>query len=119
MARQDYLVDIFAAGPNLYHLTAGRSLAARYLGSGSWTSSPAWLQTPDEPFAVIEPQIADLLSRISTVICVMLDWNDTRREFVHRLLGQGVAVKVIILRDGPCTLDPKADAEHRSKSRWR
>ena len=27
MARQDYLVDIFAAGPNLYHLTAGRSLA--------------------------------------------------------------------------------------------
>ena len=23
MARQDYLVDLFAAGPNLYHLTAG------------------------------------------------------------------------------------------------
>ena len=27
MARQEYLVDLFAAGPNLYHLTAGRSLA--------------------------------------------------------------------------------------------
>ncbi len=27
MARQEYLVDIFAAGPDLYHLMAGRSLA--------------------------------------------------------------------------------------------
>jgi uncharacterized protein (DUF58 family) len=107
MARQDYLVDLFAAGPNLYHLTAGRSLA--YLDQ-ILDILACVDANPDEPFAVIEPQIADLLSRISTVICVMLDWNDTRREFVHRLLAQGVAVKVIILRDGPCTLDPKADA---------
>ena len=29
LARQDYIVDLFAAGPNLYHLMAGRSLAYR------------------------------------------------------------------------------------------
>ena len=108
MARQDYLVDIFAAGPNLYHLTAGRSLA--YLDQ-ILDILACVDENPQEPFEVIEPQIAELLSRISTVICVLLDWNDARREFVHRLYAQGVAVKVIILRDSPCTLDPAADMD--------
>ena len=107
MARQDYLVDLFAAGPNLYHLTAGRSLA--YLDQILDILACVGAN-PDEPFEVIEPQIAELLSRISTVICVMLDWNEARQAFVHRLLAQGVAVKVIILRDLPCTVDPSNDA---------
>ncbi len=108
MARQDYLVDIFAAGPNLYHLIAGRSLA--YLDQ-ILDILACVDENPQEPFAVIEPQIAELLERISTVICVMLDWDEPRREFVHRLTIQGTAVKVIILRDGPCTLDPAGDAD--------
>jgi uncharacterized protein (DUF58 family) len=108
MARQDYLVDLFAAGPNLYHLTAGRSLA--YLDQ-ILDILACVDENPAEPFDVIEPQIAELLSRISTVICVFLDWNDARRAFVHRICSQGVAVKVIILRDGPCSLDPAIDAE--------
>jgi len=108
MARQDYLVDIFAAGPNLYHLTAGRSLA--YLDQ-ILDILACVDENPQEPFDVIEPQIGELLSRISTVICVLLDWNDARREFVHRLYVQGVAVKVIILRDSPCTVDPGSDMD--------
>lgn len=107
MARQDYLVDLFAAGPNLYHLTAGRSLA--YLDQ-ILEILACVDATEAEPFEEIEPQIADLMSRISTVVCVMLDWNEARRDFVHRLRVQGVAVKVIVLRDGPCTIDPADDA---------
>ncbi|HEX8522197.1 MAG TPA: DUF58 domain-containing protein [Tepidisphaeraceae bacterium] len=103
MARQDYLVDIFAAGPNLYHLTAGRSLAYldQILDILAVVDS-----TEQEPFATIEPQIGEILSRISTVICVFLDYNATRQAFIERMLQQGVAVKVIIVRDGKCTLDP-------------
>jgi uncharacterized protein (DUF58 family) len=107
MARQDYLVDLFAAGPNLYHLTAGRSLA--YLDQ--ILDILACVEAnPNEPFEIIEPQMAELLSRISTVICVFLDWNETRRSFVQRMQAQGAAVKVIIMRDGSCTLDPMDDA---------
>jgi uncharacterized protein (DUF58 family) len=103
MARQDYLVDLFAAGPNLYHLTAGRSLA--YLDQ--ILEILACVEAnPDEPFDVIEPQLAELLSRISTVICVFLDWNDARRAFVRRIHSQGVAVKVIVVRDQACSLNP-------------
>jgi uncharacterized protein (DUF58 family) len=107
MARQDYLVDLFAAGPNLYHLTAGRSLA--YLDQ-ILDILACVDENPDEPFDTIEPQIAELLARISTVICVMLDWDEPRRAFAHRLQEQGAAVKVIVLRDAPCTLDPAVDA---------
>lgn len=108
MARQEYLVDIFAAGPDLYHLTAGRSLA--YLDQildilACVEASPA------EPFAVLEPEIGEHLARITTVICVFLDWNESRRAFAHRLREQGTALKVIIVRDGPCTLDPAAEAD--------
>ena len=109
MARQDYLVDLFAAGPDLYHLTAGRSLA--YLDQILDILACVG-ESADEPFAVIEPQVAELLSRISTVICIFLDWDEPRRAFAHRLHAQGVAVKVIILCDGPCTLDPADDAPH-------
>jgi hypothetical protein len=108
MARQDYLVDLFAAGPNLYHLTAGRSLA--YLDQ-ILDILACVEESPREPFGLIEPQIAELLARISTVICVFLDWDDARREFVHRMQVQGAAVKVIVLRDGPCTIDPASESD--------
>jgi hypothetical protein len=108
MARQDYLVDLFAAGPNLYHLTAGRSLA--YLDQ--ILDILACVESSEtEPFDVIEPELLENLSRITTVICVMLDWDETRRAFVHRLARQGVAIKAIVVRDRRCTIDPAADAD--------
>ena len=107
MARQDYLVDLFAAGPNLYHLTAGRSLA--YLDQ-ILDILACVDRSPDEPFDVIEPELLEYLSRITTIVCVFLDWNETRRAFVQRLRQQGTGLKVIIVRDGPCTLAPAADA---------
>jgi uncharacterized protein (DUF58 family) len=106
MARQEYLVDLFAAGPSLYHLTTGRSLA--YLDQildilACVESSPV------EPFDTIEPELMSNLARISTVICVFLDWDDLRAAFVRKIAEQGAAVKVIIVRDGKCSRDPFAD----------
>lgn len=115
MARQDYLIDLFAAGPNLYHLTAGRSLA--YLDQ--ILDILACVESnPNEPFDVIEPQIGELLSRISTVICVFLDWNDARHAFVERMRMHGAAVKVIILRDTSCTLPAPPDAQMIDSERF-
>jgi uncharacterized protein (DUF58 family) len=107
MARQDYLVDLFAAGPNLYHLTAGRSLA--YLDQILDILAHV-NHSPTPPIDLIEPQIAELLGRLSTVICVFLDWTESRRDFALRLRSEGVAVKAIVCRDGACTLAPTEDA---------
>lgn len=108
MARQEYIVDIFAAGPDLYHLMAGRSLA--YLDQildilASVEASEA------EPFSTLEPEILDNLEQINAIVCVFLDWDSPRRAFCENLARSGVGLKVIIARDGACTDDPLAEAE--------
>ena len=106
LARQDYLVDIFAAGPNVYHLAAGRSLA--YLDQILDILACVG-ENENEPFAVVEPQLMENLAQITTVICVLLDWNEPRRDFVRKIVSSGSAAKVIIVRDSPCTIDPSID----------
>ena len=108
MARQDYIVDLFAAGPNLYHLTAGRSLA--YLDQ-ILDILAAVDENPVEPFAAIEPQLMSNLAQITTVICVFLDWTDSRREFVRNIAAMGCGVRVILVRDKDCSVDPGLDAD--------
>ena len=108
ISRQDYLIDLMAAGPNLYHLTAGRSLA--YLDQ-ILDILACVDASPEEPFAVLEPEILENLAQITTVVCIFLDWTESRRAFALRLVSQGAAVKGIIVRDGPCSLDPGPDAD--------
>lgn len=99
MARQEYVVDLFAAGAQIYHLTAaGRS--------------PAYLdevldilacveESAEEPFRALQPAIVEHLGQVNTVFCVFLDWNDDRRAFA-RMLGQsGAGVKALVVRDAP------------------
>jgi uncharacterized protein (DUF58 family) len=108
IAREEHIVDLFAAGPNLYHLTAGRSLA--YLDQ--ILDILACVEAnPHEPFEILEPEIAENLAKITTVIGIFLDWDETRRKFMHRLQSQGVGAKAIIVRDARCTLDPAAEGE--------
>lgn len=106
MARQEYLVDLFAAGPHLYHLTAGRSLS--YVDE--ILEILACVEASErEPFAALEPEIDESLAQITTIVCLFLDWNEARRAFVQRIRRDGAALKVIIARDTPPTLDPGAD----------
>jgi uncharacterized protein (DUF58 family) len=102
MAREDYLVDLFAAGPQIYHLTSGRSLA--YLEQ--ILDILACVETSSSaPFENLEPEIENLLAQITTIICVFLDWTPERRAFVERLALEGAAIKVLIARDAPPTLE--------------
>jgi len=84
MARSEYLVDLFAAGPDLHRLTTGHGTA--FL---------------DDILDLLE-----FLSQITLVVCVLLDWDTVREGFVERLRAQGAGVKVVIVRDRPCTLTP-------------
>jgi uncharacterized protein (DUF58 family) len=108
LARQEYVVDLFAAGPNLYHLMAGRSLA--YLDQILDILACVG-ESPEEPFALIEPELCENLSRISSVVCVLLDWNESRRAFVQNLRSQGVGVKVLIVNGGKTALDPDGEQD--------
>lgn len=108
LARQEYLVELFAAGASLYHLTAGRSLA--YLDQ-ILDILACVEESPEAAFERIEPELSENLAQISAVVLLFLDWDEGRRQFVHKLRRHGVAVKVIIACDGRPTLDPGDDAE--------
>jgi uncharacterized protein (DUF58 family) len=101
LAKGEYIIDIFAAGPELYVFRAGRHIA-------QFENVLEILACVDacrtNPFDVVTPAVGEELTSVSTVICVFLDWDATRRELVRTALESGCQVKVLIVRDGETTL---------------
>lgn len=92
LARQDFIVDLFAAGPTVYHLMAGRNLAYRdqILDILACVES-----STEEPLSRIAPRLHAERDRLTTIICIVLDWDETRRRFVDEFRQCGVGVKVL------------------------
>ncbi|NIA13872.1 MAG: DUF58 domain-containing protein [Nitrospiraceae bacterium] len=101
LARGEYIIDLFAAGPELYVFRAGRHTAL-------FENVLEILACVDvcrkSPFETITPALAEELGNISTVICVLLDWDADHERLVRAAAEQGCSVKVLIVRDGPTTL---------------
>ncbi|MCA8921657.1 MAG: DUF58 domain-containing protein [Planctomycetes bacterium] len=103
LSRLEYVVDLFAAGPELYRLQAGRSLG--YLED--ILDVLACLQAVEQsPFGVLGPRLLDEVRELSTCVLVLLDWDAERVAFAQTLLDLGVELKVVVVREGPPTLDP-------------
>lgn len=98
LSRGEYLIDLFAAGPELHVFRAGRHTAhfenvlEILAGVG---------HTVDNPFARLAPALVDELNNISTVVCVLLDWDRTREHLVRAAAEAGCRVKILVVRDGP------------------
>lgn len=103
LSRQEYVVDVFAAGPDLYHFQAGRSLA--YLDN--ILDVLACLEPcRRRPFAAIGPSLVELLESISTAVLVYLDWDDDRHQLARRIRDRNVAVLASVVRSAPTTGSP-------------
>jgi uncharacterized protein (DUF58 family) len=101
MSRSEEVVDIFAAGPDLYEVSAGRSLG--YLDNV--LDVLACLEPCHEPpFEVLAPRLNERLGRLTTVIAVVLDWDERREAFLRRIRSMGVAVRTFVVHDGPTRL---------------
>jgi uncharacterized protein (DUF58 family) len=100
LSRGEYIIDIFAAGPELYVFRAGRHTA-------HFENVLEILACVDEcrrnPFEVVTPALADELGNISTVICVFLDWDESREELLQIALDSGCSAKVLVVRDSATT----------------
>lgn len=107
-SRSEYVVDILAAGPDIYQVSAGRSLA--YLEN--ILDVLACLDPcADPPFETIGPALFERLSQVSTVVAILQDWDPARREFLQRVRAAGSAVRAIIVHDGPTTEDWRSAGE--------
>lgn len=97
----DYAVDVFAAGPEMYIFRT----------PGGPTRLDAVLEIlagvdpcQRNPFEQLSPALAQNLESISTVVCIFLDWDSSRSELVQRILSAGCAIRVIVVRSEPTTL---------------
>jgi uncharacterized protein (DUF58 family) len=101
-SRSEYIVDILAAGPDVYEVSAGRSLA--YLDN--ILDVLACLEPCYEPpFRTIGPHLFERLSQLTTVVAVLQDWDPEREAFLRRVSASGVAVRGLIVHDGPTTAE--------------
>lgn len=110
LSRGEYLLDIFAAGPELYSLRTGR-------GASHFDTVLEILACIEScktnPFDIITPVLSDELGKISTVIFVFLDWDATRREMLRTAVECGCTGRVFIVNEGETTvpLEPYESVE--------
>lgn len=96
LSREEYVIDIFAAGPKLYYLQAGRSLA--YLQN--IMDILACLEpTPedDESFQVMETALLEELEGISSTILLFTDWDERRSRMMEELQHAGTATRGFLI----------------------
>lgn len=62
--------------------------------------------TPNHPFGRLQTAVLARASELSACVCVLLAWDDPRRELVSRLRHLGVPLLVLVLVDGDVELDP-------------
>ncbi len=117
LLRGDFVVDIFAAGPEVYHLKTGRSLA-------QFENILDILACIDpcqgECFGALKPEILSEIASIGSAVVILLKWDATREALVKQLVESGTVVKTIIIyekelpKDSPpgavniCTADVMA-----------
>lgn len=98
LAATEHLIDLFAAGSQLYVFRAGRNLAHFDDVLDILAAVDA---CPTNPFVALSPAIADELSSITTSILILLDWDDTREVLARTILEAGCQLKLVIVRDSP------------------
>lgn len=100
LSTSEHVIDIFAAGPELYVFRAGRNVAhfdnvLEILASVDWS--------PRNPFESIGPAISDELTSITTTVLVLLDWDESREKLTREAVEAGCEIKLILVRDTPPT----------------
>jgi uncharacterized protein (DUF58 family) len=95
LARQEYIIDIFAAGSQVFHFQAGRALAH----FEHILEILACLEPEDRlDMTALEAALLPEARKLSAVILVMMDWDDARAELIRKLKAHGVAVRVLSVR---------------------
>lgn len=93
---QDSLLDLMFIGPEAYCFTAGRSLAhteqmLEILASVEVCS--------DKDFDRLAPVVIERSSLLSGCICILLAWDEQRRNFVKTLQSMALPVLVFVVSE--------------------
>lgn len=91
---QESLLDLLFVGAETYCFTAGRGLAH----ADQMLEILASVQTcAEQPFRTLETAVVNHASLVSGGICVLLAWDDERRELVRKLRMLDVPILVLVI----------------------
>jgi uncharacterized protein (DUF58 family) len=94
LAHGDYIVDIFAAGPEVYHFKGGRSLAQL----DQILDILACLEpNRKEPLSKLQTAVVEEMASIGSAVLILLKWDEPRRRLVEQLHQYGIALKVVMI----------------------
>jgi uncharacterized protein (DUF58 family) len=110
---QDSVLDLMFVGPEAYLFTAGR-------GVGQLEGMLAVLADVrpcvDRPFAELHRLVAERHHALSSVICVLVSWDDARRALLQHLRALAVPVLALLITDAvthPAAEELEADGVRR------
>jgi uncharacterized protein (DUF58 family) len=99
---QESLLDLLFVGPQAYSFTAGRGLSH----ADQMLEILASVKVcPDQSFSELENMVVQHAGTVSGCICVLLAWDDTRRQLVEKLASLGVPAMVLLVVDPGTRLD--------------
>jgi len=93
---QESLLDLLFVGPESYCFTAGRGVAH---GDRMLEILASVRACKEERFKDLERLVLDHAPAVSGCICVLLAWDEQRREFVRKLRMLGVPLLVLLLAE--------------------
>ena len=94
LPNQESLLDLLFVGPDSYRFTTGRGVAhveqmLEILASVRVCA--------DQPFGALEHLVLGHVEVVSGCVCVLLAWDEARREFIRKLKALGVPVLVLVV----------------------
>ncbi len=91
---QECLLDLMFAGAQSYRYTSGRG----QMTTGSLLEILAGVRLcADKPFRALHDAVIARRGLLTGGVCVLLAWDDARREFVRALRALGVPVLVLVV----------------------
>jgi uncharacterized protein (DUF58 family) len=91
---QESLLDLLFVGPQSYCFTSGRGLAH----SDQMLEILASVRAcQEQPFGTLEHLVLDHVRSVSGCICVLLDWDEERQDFVRKLRALDVPLLVLVI----------------------
>ena len=91
---QESLLDLLFVGPQSYCFTAGRGVAHVEQMLEILASVRA---CSDQPFLALEHLVLRHVGVVSGCVCVLVAWDEQRRDFVRKLKALGIPVLILII----------------------
>jgi len=95
---QDALLDLMFVGTESYRFTSGRGLSQ----VGNMLEVLACVEPCKTPsFQNLDDLVMQHTSETSGIICILLDWDEKRRNLIQKLTGMGIPAMVLLVTDKP------------------